>query len=212
MGIEARALGEVLPAVTSLTSGMDSLAPWTTPSLADEAPPRLSNDQFAAALVVAAAPLPALEMADDVFLAQILRMMDVLPRRADDTVGGKLRHRAYELAIGRYPRQAMEFLVTEALRDSKFFPSTSECVAIMGRWRRDDAATRSKLAAGVAARHERQARFDELMRKLAAGECDQAEIDALDDWSKQVGETRGHLRREEDGTYVSRVRPADQEA
>lgn len=172
----------------------------------DEAPPRLSNDQFAIALVVADAPLPALEMADELFLAQILRMLDVLPRRADDTVGGKLRHRAYELAIGRYPRQAMEFLVTEALRDSKFFPSTSECVAIMGRWRRDDAAIRSKLAAGVAARHEREARFDEVMCRLAAGECDQAEIDALDDWSKQVAETRGHLRREEDGSYVSRVR------
>jgi hypothetical protein len=157
-------------------------------------------------MVVAAAPLPALEKADELFIAQILRMMDVLPRRPDDDVGGKLRHRAYELAIGQYPRQALEFLVTEALRDSKFFPSTSECVAIMGRWRRDDAAIRSKLAAGVAARHERQARFDDALGRLAAGECDQVEIDAMDDWTKQVAETRGHLRREEDGTYTSRIR------
>lgn len=159
-------------------------------------------------MAVAAAPLPALETADEVFLAQILRMMDVLPRRADDSVGGKLRHRAYELVISRYPRQALEFLATEALRVCKFYPSTSECVEILARWQRHDDAVRSKLAASAAVRHERQARFDDAMARLASGEASQAEIDAMPDTWKLVGETRSYLWRGEDGTYTSRVRPA----
>lgn len=178
---------------------MGSLDLSTRPSPAGDL--RLSNEQLASAVVVAAAPLPALEMADGPFLAQILRMMDVLPRRADDTVGGKLRHRAYELTLGRYPRQALEFLVTEALRTSKFFPSTSECVEIMTGWQRDDHEVKEKLAARIAVRRERQARFDDTLARLARGECDQAEIDALDEWTKDVAETRGHLRREDDGAY-----------
>lgn len=167
---------------------------------------RLSNEELASAIVVAAAPLPALEMADTVFLAQILRMMDVLPRRADDSVGGKLRHRAYELVISRYPRQALEFLATEALRACKFYPSTTECVEILARWRRDDDAVRSKLAASTAVRHERQARFDGAMARLAAGEASQAEIDAMPEQWKSVGETRSYLWRHEDGSYTARVR------
>ncbi|WP_159829136.1 hypothetical protein [Novosphingobium sp. TCA1] len=180
-----------------------------TPSPAGVPAVRLSNDQLAAAMVVAAAPLPALEMADEVFLAQILRMMDGLPRRADDSVGGKLRHRAYELVIGRYPRQALEFLATEALHGCKFYPSTSECVEILKRWRRDDDAVRSKLAASTAVRHEQQARFDDAMTRLAAGEVSQAEIDAMPERWKSVGETRAYLWRHEDGSYTARIRPEE---
>lgn len=167
---------------------------------------RLSDDELAAAMVVAAAPLPALEMADNVFLAQILRMMDMLPRRPDDSVGGKLRHRAYELVIGRYPRQALEYLATEALQSCKFYPSTTECVEILTRWRRDDDAVRSKLAAGTAVRRERQARFDDAMKRLSAGKVSQAEIDAMPERWRSVGETRAYLWRHEDGSYTARVR------
>lgn len=155
---------------------------------------------------VAAAPLPVLEMADEVFLAQILRMMDVLPRRADDGVGGKLRHRAYELVLGRYPRQALEFLATEALRSCKFYPSTTECVEILKRWQRDDDAVRCRVAAAAAVRNERQARFDDAMRSLSRGELSQDEINALPEAWKSVGETRSYLWRHEDGTYSARIR------
>lgn len=178
-----------------------------TPSREVAPTPRLSDDQLAAAMVVAAAPLPALEMADDVFLAQILRMMDVLPRRSDDSVGGKLRHRAYELVIGRYPRQALEFLATEALLHCKFYPSTTECVGILARWRRNDDAARSKLTASTAVRLERQARFDDAMARLAAGDATQGEIDAMPAQWKSVGETRSYLWRQEDGSYTARIRP-----
>lgn len=167
---------------------------------------RLSNEQLSAAIAEAATPLPALEAADEVFLAQILRMMDVLPRRADDGVGGKLRHRAYELVIGRYPRQALEFLATAALRSCKFYPSTTECVEILAQWRRDDDAIRRKSAASTAVRLERQARFDDAMARLAAGEASQAEIDAMPAQWKDVAETRSLLWRNADGTFTARAR------
>ncbi|TDW65366.1 hypothetical protein EDF57_103550 [Novosphingobium sp. PhB55] len=209
MGYEARQLGEVLPAITNPIGETGSLVPSTKPSPGAVPAVRLSNDELAAAMVVAAAPLPVLEMADEVFLAQILRMMDMLPRRPDDSVGGKLRHRAYELVIGRYPRQALEFLATEALCSCKFYPSTTECVEILARWRRDDDASRAKLAASTAAHRERQARFDDAMARLDEGAATQAEIDAMPEQWKSVGETRSYLWRHSDGSYTARVRRED---
>jgi len=165
---------------------------------------RLTDSQLAAAEAVASAPLPALLAADTQFFAQCLRMLDTLPRRKDDDVGGKLRVRAYEIAIGHPSTAELEFLVREALRTCTFYPSTSECVEILSRWSRDDAAVKERDRAATAARHERQARFDEAMRWLARGECAQADIDALPQRWKEMAETYGHLRRDEDGHFVLR--------
>ncbi|WP_288803896.1 hypothetical protein [uncultured Novosphingobium sp.] len=77
---------------------------------------RLTDSQLAAAEAVAAAPLPALVPADGQFFAQCLLMLDALPRQKTDTLGGKLRIRAYEIAIGNRPKEAIEFLVTELER------------------------------------------------------------------------------------------------
>ncbi len=66
-------------------------------------------------------------------------------------------------------------------------------------------AAREQRRADAAAQRERQAQFDDAMGKLARGESDQAEIDALPDYWKQVGETRGHLRRHPNGTYTLRT-------
>ncbi|WP_156799835.1 hypothetical protein [Novosphingobium resinovorum] len=167
---------------------------------------RLTNSQLATAQAVAFAPLPAIAQADAQFLAQSLLMLDVLPRRRDDELGGKLRVRAYQIAIGVRPKDAIEFMVAEALRTCRFYPSTAECIAILSRWERSDEAVRVRREASAAVRHERQARFDEMMARLAAGEVEQAEIDTLPvSWLK-IAETRSHLRREEDGRYTSRVR------
>lgn len=199
-----RTLGEVLPAVLSQIP--ETASPSRSKSEPSALTVRLTDSQLAAAEAVAAAPLPALTPADGQFFAQCLLMLDVLPRRKDDLLGGKLRVRAYEIAIGARPRDAIEFLVTEALRTCKFFPSTSECIEILARWERDDDALRARREAATAARWERQARFDEMMARLAAGEVSQAEIDALPDRWKEIAETRSYLRRNDDGSYSARVR------
>ncbi|MFT4056741.1 MAG: hypothetical protein QM681_19710 [Novosphingobium sp.] len=144
-------------------------------------------------------------MKDDQFFAQCLLMLDALPRRRDDELSGKLRVRAYQIAIGQRPKDAIEFMVTEALRTCRFYPSTSECVEILGRWERADDALHQRQRAISAVRWEKQARFDEMMARLAAGDVDQVEIDALPVSWLEVGETRGHLRRTDDDRYVSRV-------
>lgn len=194
-----RTLGEVLPAV--LRNTQTGSEPSSNGSLAV----RLTDSQLAAAQAVAAAPLPAMPMADEQFFAQCLLMLDALPRRREDELGGKLRVRAYEIAIGPRPKDAIEFMVTEALRNCRFYPSTSECVEILGRWERADDALHQRQRAISAVRWEKQARFDEMMRRLAAGDVDQAEIDGLPVSWLEVAETRGHLRRDDDGRYVSRV-------
>jgi len=155
-------------------------------------------------MAIATMPLPPLATGDAQFLDRCLRMLTTLPRRKDDEVTGKLRVRAYELAIGTYPKSALEFLVAEALRTCRFFPSTSECVEILGRWERNDEALRSRRSAELAVRREQQARFDEAMRRLAAEASDQSEIDALPERWKRMAETYGYLWREEDGSYVLR--------
>lgn len=198
----ARTLGAVLPAIISPITATASPAPSTSGSLAV----RLTDSQLAAAEVVAAAPLPALVQADGQFFAKCLRMLDALPRQKTDTLGGELRVRAYEIAIGHRPKEAIEFLVTEALRNCKFFPSTSECNEILSRWERNDDALRAKRQAETAVRREKEARFDELMGRLAAGEVDQAEIDAMPVRWREIAETRSLLRREADGSYTLRLR------
>lgn len=165
---------------------------------------RLTDSQLAAAEAIAAAPLPALVEADGKFFAQCLRLLDTLPRRKDDEVGGQLRVRAYEIALGKLSTAQLEFLVKEALRTCTFFPTTSECVEILSRWSRNDEAVKERARAETLARNERQARFDEAMRRLARGDCDQAEIDAMPDRWKQMAETYGYLRCDEDGRFVPR--------
>ncbi|MED5545781.1 MAG: hypothetical protein VYD90_11070 [Pseudomonadota bacterium] len=188
------------------TAVTDSLAP-SMPAYSAPAP-RLSDSQLAAAEAVAAAPLPALELADDQFFLQCLRIMDTLPRQKTDDLTGELRLQAYEIAIGSRPKDAMEFLVSQALRTCRFFPSPFECIEILGRWERNDDALRERRRADAAARSERSARYNEAMTRLATGEATQDEIDAMPDRWKRIGETRSLLWRCDCGSYVLRPRPA----
>ena len=109
---EARTLGAILPALVPSTTATVSAESSKNAPLAV----RLTDSQLAAAEAVAAAPLPALVPADGQFFAQCLLMLDALPRQKTDTLGGKLRIRAYEIAIGNRPKEAIEFLVTELER------------------------------------------------------------------------------------------------
>ena len=198
----ARTLGAHLPSLSTI----ETVSPERSTNSHSALAVRLTDSQLAAAEAIAAAPLPALAVADTQFFAQCLRLLDTLPRRKDDDVGGQLRVRAYELAIGTRSRAELEFMVTHALRNCKFFPSTSECVEILSRWSRDDEAVKERNRAETVARHERQTRFDEAMRWLARGERDQAEIDALPQRWKEMAVTYGHLQRDDDGRFVLRSR------
>lgn len=112
--------------------------------------------------------------------------------------------RAYSIVIGSYPTEAIEYLTGKALRDCQFFPSPSECLAILKTWARNDPAFRAKIEAQTAVRLERQARFDDLMRRLERSEVDQTEVDALNERTRRIAFDRGYLRRVPDGGFAVR--------
>jgi hypothetical protein len=198
-------LGEHLTAAMGTITATGSNALSTTSSTAITRA-RLTDEELAALDAIVAAPLPPMAGTDERFLAQCLRMMSTLPRRKDDDVGGTLRVRAYQIAIGSYPKLAIEFMVVEALRTCQFFPSTSECLAILERWKRNDDAVRQRLRAKAAIMHERQARFDETMTAIADGMLDRDEINALPSSWLSVAETRSLIRMDDDGRWILRAR------
>ncbi len=168
--------------------------------------PRLSDAMLAKAEAIANAPLPALAPCGEEHLAKVLRtLLAVLPKRGSDEVSGALLIEAYEAKLGGYSREQISFLGDQAMERCQWFPSIAECYKIIEGWERGDDHIRLQRRAAAAARHERQARFDDMMARLAAGNVVQAEIDALPDSWKAVGETRAYLRVDDDGCYVSRV-------
>ena len=170
-------------------------------------PNRLDDAMLAAVEALAAAPLPAPEPCDREHFNQCLRvMLAVLPKRNSDDVSGKLLISAYQKKLGNFPKDQISYLADQATMRCEWFPSIAECLSIMQGWERNDDAVRVRREATIAARWEHQARFDETMNRLATGDCDQAEIDALPLSWREVGETRGYLWRNADSSYTARVR------
>jgi hypothetical protein len=154
--------------------------------------------------MIASSPLPPLAHCDEAHFLQGLRILwAALPKRATDKLSGKLMAEGYKLKLMHLPREAIDFMVGEAL-SSRFFPSIAECEEIVGRWKRSDGLTKAR--AETLARGERQARFDDLMRRLDAREVGQAEINALPERTRRIAEDRGLLRRLPDGTHAPRPR------
>ncbi|WP_221226107.1 hypothetical protein [Novosphingobium fluoreni] len=90
-----------------------------------------------------------------------------------------------------------------ALRTCKFFPSTSECQAILSSWKRNDRAFRNRVLARQAVARELQARFDETMVALAERKMTQDEVDRLPEGVKRIAMERGYLRLDQ-GTFLIR--------
>lgn len=155
---------------------------------------------------IANAPLPAPETCGEEHFAKVLRtLLAVMPKRGSDDISGALLIEAYEAKLSGYPKEQISFLGDRAMERCQWFPSIAECIQIMEGWERSDQHVVRQRRAAAAARHEREARFDDMMARLAAGKVDQEEINRLDPWTKEVAETRGHLRREDDGRYTSRI-------
>lgn len=169
-------------------------------------PARLDDAQLAQVTAIANARLPVVVAAEEKFISGCLRAMSVMPKRPDDETSGAVRNKMYKRHLTGFSCEALTHLVDEALRSHQFFPSIAECLAILHGWPSQQFEVRQQRRAQARLDRERQARFDEIMSRLAAGECGQAEIDALPERWKAVAETRSYLWRHEDGSYTSRVR------
>lgn len=155
---------------------------------------RLDDRQLALCEEIASLPVPQLPAADDRFFAQCMRALSILPSRPDDDTTGKLRLALYQRHFGNRSREALTYLTEQATLHCRFFPTPSECNAILNRWERADPEYRAVAHAGMLARIEHEARFEDLLTRFRAGSVEQPEVDALPDRWRRICRERGFLR------------------
>lgn len=171
--------------------------------------PRLSDDQMQALIAVANAPLPALPPVEERHLNQSVAVLDAaLPRRNTDEASGKLMLAAYRRKLGHMPKEQIDYLCNAILERCRWFPTIAECLEIAGEWERADA--REKARARNLIERERQARFDDAMRRLRWGEITQAEVDSWPERWKEIAATQGDLYRDPERRFQIRPRLIDQ--
>ncbi len=152
--------------------------------------------------------MPAPEPCTERHFNQCLRiLLAALPKRNSDEVSGELLISAYQRKLGSFCRDQISYLSDKALERCEWFPTIAECLAIIGEWKRNDEALRLQERAKGVVLWDRQRRFDDVMCQLADGSYSQDQIDAMPDSWKVVGETRGYLWANDDGTYSPRVGP-----
>lgn len=129
-----------------------------------------------------------------------------LPSQQRNEISADIQAGAYEQVFSGYSFAAIKYLEMNALNRCEWFPTIKECKAILAEFTGDNLLPNKRASVQRRIMDERQARFDDAMARLAAGEVSQAEIDAMPDQWKSVGETRAYLWRHDDGSYTARVR------
>lgn len=156
-----------------------------------------------------ASPLLPPEPAGDEHVTKTVRfLLANLSRRNSDELSGKLLLAAYQRKLASYPREQISYLCDQALDRCKWFPTIAECLEIMAGWQRNDEALRNRQRAEAAMRNELQARLDETLKRIDAGEVSQDEVDAMPEQWRRIAETLGLLRLNKDRTYTLRQRRA----
>lgn len=145
--------------------------------------------------------LPAPASSDEVWFAQCMKAMDILPRRQDDQLGGKMRFSLYKRHLEGYSNEALSYLAEQATSTCHFYPSIAECLDILKAWpnRNRDAERQEK--AGHLYQRELNARLDDTMSRLGRRELSDDEANALDDFTKRVAVEKGYLRKLRDDTH-----------
>lgn len=127
-------------------------------------------------------------------------MLAVLPRQTTDDLGGELFVAAYERQLGHYPADAINFLVDEATRRCKWFPTISECLELLAHWRRHDDATIRRLDARAAVNRERRLRDQDGWVKPEPMEWTPEVIEQMPASLRRMGLRAGWLVQNPDGT------------
>lgn len=194
----AEAIGTALARVSNPGTASQELSTvdWAQVDLTAliDLPNRLDDRRLEAVEAIARLPVPALAPAPEDHFLRCMRTLRLLPTRTDDDLSGELRLALYRKHFGRQPAEALSFLVEHATLECRFFPTPQECKAILDRWNRTDGPWRAHQLAQHRARQERQARFDDVMRRFQLGEVTQEEADALPERWRRIAATRGFLR------------------
>lgn len=169
-------------------------------------PERLDDRQLQVCEHIAQLPVPSLPAASESHFLQCMRTLRLLPTRGDDELSGELRLALYRKHFGHLPAEALSFLVEHATIECRFFPTPSECMAIIQRWSRTDPLYRANRLASRRASQERQERLDDLMARFRSDDVDQAEVDQLPDRWKRIAEVQGFLRYDGETYYLRPIR------
>lgn len=151
-------------------------------------------------------PLPPLTPTDERHVSQCIRILDAnLPRQKTDEDSGTLRMNTYHRKLGHLPRDAVNFIADQALERFDWFPTIKQMLDLAAEWTRSDEPVQARAIASRKARDERQARFEDLVRKLKAGDVDQFAVDALPERTQHMLYERFALGRcPECGSYSPR--------
>lgn len=181
--------------VEATGSAVPQTVDWTEVDLSilRDPPERPDDSQLAALEHIASLPVPVLPAATEQEFAEAMRVLRLLPTRADDDLTGELRLRLYEQHFGRYSAKALQFLVSEATLTCRFFPSPAECKAILDRFTRRDRPARAVVLASRLARKGREWRYDDLFRRFRIGQVSQEEVDRLPPRWRDHAVTQGYV-------------------
>lgn len=146
-------------------------------------------------------PLPAFVSCDDDAFAKCMKLMDILPRRQDDQLTGKLRFALYKRHLSGFSNEALAYLANKATAELHWFPLPVECLSILKAWPNATRDAERKEKAGHLIQWENQARMEDALRELAARTLSQADVDALTDMTKRVAAEKGYVRLLKDGSY-----------
>jgi hypothetical protein len=146
-------------------------------------------------------PLSVDHPCDDDWFAMCMKAMDILPRRQDDQVGGRMRFAMYKRHLRDFSNEAMSYLSGEATKACHWFPTIAECFEILKAWPNRTRDTDRKGKAEYLIRKESQARMEGALELLRQRAMPQADVDALPDFWKRVADDKGFLRKLTDGTF-----------
>jgi hypothetical protein len=169
-------------------------------------PERLDDQQLAMVKQVASSQLPSLPPCSDRHFNQCLRVMiAVLPRQGSDDLSGELFVEAYRRQLAGHPADAITYLMDQATRECRWFPTIAECLEILSGWRRCDAdVLRRDKAASLYLREVDARRDDESeYREKASMLMSQEQVDALSPQLQRIGLACHALVVDEEG----KVRP-----
>lgn len=171
-------------------------------------PARLDDLTMAKLARLANSPLPQPAPCPEHTLMEVMTtLQSCLPSQQRNEISAEVQAEAYSQALSGHSLAAIKHLEGQALRCCDWFPTIAECKRILASFAGDNYLFNKRASVQRRVMDERQARFDEAMDRLSRGLSSQAEIDALPDQWKSIGETRSYLWRHEDGSYTARIRP-----
>lgn len=218
---EAKRLGEVLPAITATgtaevdqpgqTRGLNSLMRLDLKMIPD----RLTDQQLDKLKTYASIRIPDAEPCPrHKFFELMTSLRSAMPSQNRTPEADRMQAEMYFRQLSSFTFQQIHDMVDAAARECEFFPTIARCLEILtGIPARNELAEKQRKVRERIFREynlrrfETQEAFDTAMRRIANGQCDQSEVDAMPEPWKLAAVGYGYLRPPNDGVFEIRPMP-----